>query len=66
MTVLNQWLSNSSWKTSALRLRKMKEQIQEMKREAEREQKTTEGGETMACTCPNQTHLTNVIKLFQN
>ncbi len=42
MTVLNQWLTNISWKTSALRLRKLKELIQEMKREAEREQKATE------------------------
>ncbi len=40
MTVLNQWLSNSSWQTSALRLRKLKDLIQE--REAEREQKATE------------------------
>ncbi len=42
MTVLNQWLTNISWKTSALRLRKLKDLIQEMKREAEREQKATE------------------------
>ncbi len=43
LTVLNQWLSNSSWQTSALRLRKLKDLIKEMEeREAEREQKATE------------------------